>query len=466
MSGMNALLPDHQPAEALSSKIVAEAETTLRDGFPWLRFPSSLEKAFQDNYFVNNLTRIRISLLTGILLYAVFGLLDWHLIPEAKERMWLVRYGAVCPFGTLMLLFTYVPGFKRYLQATILSSLIFGGIGIVAMVAVDPHPERNFYYTGLLLVMMYGFTLVGLRFWYAVAWSLTVLAAYEIVALTIGGTPADAALHNTFCIVAAISIGAVSNYLMEHFVRRDFLQGVLLEAEKSQLQEVSRNLERLTVLDELTGIANRRQFDAFLEKEWQRSLRAGQPISLVLLDIDCFKAYNDTYGHQAGDLCLTSVASRLASLARRPGDLAARYGGEEFALVLSGTDEESARQIAEQARAGVESLGIPHGRSTVAPLVTISAGVATLVPKHVHTRKMFVECADLALYKAKRDGRNRVVSSLRDSHSGDSHSNESDCPITPAPFTTTDHRERDSQSDCPITPVPFARPKGQSLFIE
>lgn len=414
MSGMNALLPGHEPGDTCSAKILAEAEATLSAGFPSLRFPPSLEEAFRENYFVNNLTRIRIALLTGVILYAIFGFLDWRLIPEAKEKMWLIRFGAVCPIGTLLFLYTYSPRFKRFFQPTILLSLLTGGLGIVAMVAADPHPERNFYYTGLLLVMMYGFTLVGLRFWYAISWSIAVLAAYVVVALTIGHSPADSVLHNTFCIVAAINIGAVSNYLMEHYVRRDFLQGLLLDAEKSQLQETTRQLESLSTIDELTGVANRRRFEAFLQQEWLRCQRKEEPISLILLDIDCFKAFNDTYGHQAGDACLRHVASTLADFARRSGDLAARYGGEEFALILAGTGAESALHIAELLREAIEALHIPHERSVAGQFVTISAGVITLVPHSTLARKVLVEAADLALYQAKREGRNRVVASRDD----------------------------------------------------
>jgi len=182
-----------------------------------------------------------------------------------------------------------------------------------------------------------------------------------------------------------------------------------LQHAKQQAEDLAQRLQLLSSLDGLTGIANRRHFDEGLDREWRRALRGRTPISLIMVDIDFFKPYNDTYEHQAGDECLKQVARLLKGYSRRGGDFAARYGGEEFAVVLSGTDGDGAREIAEEIRLRVECLGIPHESSRVKAVVTVSAGVATLTPGEDATPGALVRMADTALYQAKETGRNRVA---------------------------------------------------------
>jgi len=178
-----------------------------------------------------------------------------------------------------------------------------------------------------------------------------------------------------------------------------------------RLDAANRELRRLSAQDSLTGISNRRHFDQTLAQEWRRALRARRPLALILFDIDYFKQYNDVYGHQAGDECLRTVAGNLARHARRPGDWVARFGGEEFGVVLSETDGLGAVHLAEQMRAAIEALAIPHAGSAVGRAVTISAGVASMVPDLASgDLGELVQWADAALYEAKRQGRNRVVS--------------------------------------------------------
>lgn len=181
-----------------------------------------------------------------------------------------------------------------------------------------------------------------------------------------------------------------------------------LEETKELLEDANRSLKAQALSDGLTGIANRRHFEEFLTSEWSRAARETEPISLILLDIDYFKKYNDAYQHQAGDECLRRIATTLREAVYRPGDLVARYGGEEMVVVLTRTDEIGALEVAERLREAVIAEHIPHRDSPVSPVVTISLGVATLRPSLGGTPERLIAEADAALYRAKRAGRNRT----------------------------------------------------------
>lgn len=176
-----------------------------------------------------------------------------------------------------------------------------------------------------------------------------------------------------------------------------------------KLDEANRELTRLSSFDGLTGIANRRTFDAALSREWRRSARVNAPLTLLVIDVDCFKQFNDAYGHQVGDECLKAVARALATHSRRPADVVARYGGEEFAAVLPDTSVEGALIVAEAMREAVAQLAITHRHSTAAPYVTVSVGIATMTPARSdeHGFAGLLKRADQALYRAKSEGRNR-----------------------------------------------------------
>ncbi|HET7791978.1 MAG TPA: diguanylate cyclase [Rhizobacter sp.] len=175
-----------------------------------------------------------------------------------------------------------------------------------------------------------------------------------------------------------------------------------------KLEESNSQLGALSATDGLTGIANRRRFDEVLATEWSHARRSGQPLALVLLDVDLFKSYNDHYGHQAGDDCLRAIARVLSASARRAGDLVARYGGEEFALIAPAADEPSAVAMAQALCHELRSLGHPHGLSPFG-VVTASFGVAVGVPGEGEAEDLLIRRADRALYQAKAGGRNQVV---------------------------------------------------------
>jgi diguanylate cyclase (GGDEF)-like protein/PAS domain S-box-containing protein len=195
--------------------------------------------------------------------------------------------------------------------------------------------------------------------------------------------------------------------------RSHFFQGkeavLTIARDISERKRVEKMLEQFSFMDGLTGISNRRHFDQNLEQEWRRCFREHSPIALIMVDIDHFKLFNDIYGHQAGDDCLKEVARILKESLNRPADMAARYGGEEFGIILPDTDLDGALKVAEILRARVEGLGIPHKNSPVCQWVTISLGVANVVPAADTSPAKLVTASDRALYRAKTEGRNRVA---------------------------------------------------------
>lgn len=182
-----------------------------------------------------------------------------------------------------------------------------------------------------------------------------------------------------------------------------------LQNNNQQMQKNNQQLKQLAFCDSLTQISNRRYFERQLNKEWGRLKRIPSFLSIIFCDIDCFKIYNDTYGHQQGDQCLQKVAQALAKVIKRPADIVARYGGEEFIVILPYTPSQGAITVAEAMRVAVKKLKLPHPNSTVNSVVTISVGVATTIPNSQDSPNMLIEAADLALYQAKEQGRDCIA---------------------------------------------------------
>ena len=196
-------------------------------------------------------------------------------------------------------------------------------------------------------------------------------------------------------------------YPLKGLQERNIHLEALVEERTRELEEVNNKLEFLSNTDGLTGVANRRNFDHILTQEWNRALRSGSPLALVMLDVDNFKHYNDCYGHLAGDDCLRAIAQTLVKSGRRAGEMVARYGGEEFVVLIPGASVHDALEGAQHMQHEVWSLALPH--EEISPgIVTVSLGVASLVPSKQHIAEDLIRQADSALYRAKESGRNRI----------------------------------------------------------
>ena len=200
----------------------------------------------------------------------------------------------------------------------------------------------------------------------------------------------------------------ITIFQMEHEIEKRRLVEKELVKNRKKLIEKNAELRRLSIRDGLTEVYNHRYFHQHFEREWKRIVRDKKPISLIMIDIDFFKLFNDTYGHLAGDTCLKQVAKALNNLVHRPADLFARYGGEEFVAVLPGTDDEGSLMLAEEMRRSVEALKIIHASSSINAHVTISLGAATFFSDIKSSSNELIDLADKVLYKAKQAGRNQV----------------------------------------------------------
>jgi two-component system chemotaxis family response regulator WspR len=229
--------------------------------------------------------------------------------------------------------------------------------------------------------------------------------AVKSAAFSCGANDYLVKLPDTIELIARIRYHSRSYLAMQ---QRDEAYQALRHSQQ-QLMEMNLELRRLTNSDGLTGLANRRYFDSYLAAEWKRAMREQTEISMLMIDVDHFKSYNDAYGHMAGDEVLKKVAQTIAACCDRSTDLSARFGGEEFTVVLPGTSSAGARLVAEKIRRSVEGMHIPHRDASTSEWLTASVGIATLVPDRLDRYTQIIDAADRGLYNAKRHGRNRVM---------------------------------------------------------
>lgn len=363
-------------------------------GFRLLRFVRPLELEYRQYMSEDSFDLKRIALSVGMVLWVAFALLDFSLI-QSPQLWWMLAVRMVVLVMLMVCAFLVLQRRHVHLLVPLSLTCIVGlGVGAAAVVGIAHTVDTTYPYEGLLLVSMAAYFLVGLRLSEAIASSLLVLLAYVFLEL-LAGLPIPRLINNVLFLLFGNLMGAVGCYLLEFKSREHFL--------------VSRLMRVLADHDSLTGLHNRRSFNRQLERLWRQAQRENQSLALLLCDIDHFKAYNDCYGHQAGDNVLQRVGAVLADAARRPLDMSVRLGGEEFAVLLYDITDEQARERAEVLRESLQRLGIRHERSDTAQMVTMSVGVACLLPAEEGEIAQLYERADRALYEAKAFGRNQVV---------------------------------------------------------
>jgi signal transduction histidine kinase len=208
-----------------------------------LSFPGDLEKVFQDSYFKNSLRQVRIAFLVAIFFYSIFGVLDAWLVPEAKHKLWFIRFAILDPYVLAVYLFSFSRHFKKYMQISIALGVVIAGIGITAMILIAPYPASYSYYAGLLLIFIYGYTSARLRFWWATTAGWLIVIAYEVAAIWLSPTPIPIFVNNNFFFLSANILSMFACYSIEYYLRNNFVQARLLEAEKKKVTEINQELE-------------------------------------------------------------------------------------------------------------------------------------------------------------------------------------------------------------------------------
>lgn len=390
-------------------------QDVLARGHWWLRFPEPWEARFQKDCAPARRKLITWCAVIGIIAYWLVAANDVFAVPDMAKELANVRTGLTSLMITCLVTVVAIPErHKRnwhYELATSFNTVVLS-FAIVWIAMTSTHLTATAHTAAVTTVVMYTAIAARQRFWWAL--STAVIAVGSYVAFARGFSPTQALLLesnvNLALLATLCTLGA--NYTLEYLERRLWILGQLSDAHRQALGITRQTLDELSKKDSLTGLYNRRQFDAEMMRAWQTP----QPVSLVLLDVDHFKAYNDTYGHLAGDTCLQDVAKVLSAVARSTGGVAARIGGEEFAVLLSGQTADAARRTAEQICEKVRDAKIEHKTSATAPHVTVSAGVASTISGEGSTPDALYKCADQGLYAAKASGRNQVGILEQDSH--------------------------------------------------
>ncbi|HIQ33495.1 MULTISPECIES: GGDEF domain-containing protein [Acinetobacter] len=383
-----------------------QIDLLISRGLNLVWFPKELEVIYRDQYRneAAHEFRYRAPIILGLYLYLSFG--TYQVLPEDLRLTWVAFYGWVGVIISIAWVIAFVPKLNKWFDHYV----GLGSMGAVAitftLINVLEQGQNNVLFHAAMMyavVIIYGF--VGMRFYTAIiaGWCGGLIGVIASTALS--GSIDWTFLNRTYTFSSFL--GMALAYATDRQHRENYLQNCMLELNRLELMRQAQQLSILSQQDALTGLANRRYLDEVLENEWKRAIRHEVPITIMMIDIDFFKLYNDTLGHIQGDQCLRRIAILLGSIASRSGDLAARYGGEEFLLLFSMTDKEQAIIQVQRLMELVRTIAINHPKSSVSKNVTISVGVATMTPHLNDSLSEFVSQADHALYIAKSNGRNQ-----------------------------------------------------------
>src|ERR1700676_646314 len=433
--------PDRLPTADLPDSPQARQ---LQAGFPWLTFTPELEPEFRRSHLDEHLLYTRVNLSLAVIISIAFSAMESVVLGHELNRIpSMIHLFVIIPTLLIGLAVSFSPQRHRIYPplAVILATIL--GLGVAATQIVAALGGMPILFPCMMLAITFIYFMGGLIFYHALAANLIVIFFYLAAGTTLQ-LPGREFAYDALAMIAANLFGATVVYMHERTSRMRFLEACLLR--------------EMVARDGLTGIQNRRMFDQHIERVWQQAVRDGERVAVLLADIDCFKDYNDRYGHQAGDECLRAVAVSLSQCARRPPDFVARYGGEafrseidcfrdyndryghqagdeclravavslsqcarrpldfvaryggeEFAVVLYEASREYVAEVLTRIQRSIAELNIPHEASRVASRLTVSIGAAFILPSTSRTYEGLIQLADEALYSAKEQGRNRVV---------------------------------------------------------
>jgi diguanylate cyclase (GGDEF)-like protein len=367
----------------------------LRTGIPWLTFEADLEAEFRQTHLDENLIPIRVNLCLAITVSLAFSAVEAMLLGNGLNRIpSMIHIGIIVPLLLGVMAASFSSRRHRIYLPFVMAAATVGGLSVVVIQLLASIGGVTVLFPCLILTIVFVYFMGGLMFYHALSVNVLITVVY-LAAGTALRLPGLEFGYDAISMVAVNIFCASVVYMHEKTSRMRFLEAGLLR--------------EMVTRDGLTGIHNRRMFDQHIHRIWQQGVRDRERVAVLLVDIDCFKDYNDLYGHQAGDECLRAVAITLSQCARRPMDFVARYGGEEFAVVLYEASREYVAEVLTRIQRSFAELTIPHEGSKVASRLTVSIGAAFVLPGAKRTHDGLIQLADEALYSAKEQGRNRVV---------------------------------------------------------
>lgn len=371
----------------------------------WLKFPVHIEAEYLDKHIPRAIRRLHVLTPLMLLLYLILISGIVVAIPEHQFWLWVAIDSWVTVAILGVFLISYFSTFNRWYQwyASCGSAVVIG-VSIALAGAFPLGPSTPLSYAGVIFAVLIIYTCVGLTFPWVVTAGLLGGAIGVSLTYFMGATVNWSLLHRTYTCASILGIGL--SYALENQDRKNFLNTYLLRLTVAKGEALAEQLKALSRQDSLTGLANRRHLDDILESELKRALRQMQPLTVMIIDVDYFKIYNDQLGHLAGDECLRQIAKLFLNMTKRSGELAARYGGEEFVLVYPVMNEELAEQQAIRLLEHMEILALPHPNGR---LVSFSIGIKVCAPDTNLTIEGILHDADAALYSAKANGRRGYV---------------------------------------------------------
>jgi diguanylate cyclase (GGDEF)-like protein len=374
-----------------------EIQTVLA-GLWFLRFPPRLEKAYRAHALTQSIKTYRFNGLYALGVFAIICMAVYRLIPPESVTSTTHAYSCALAVMVGVRIFSLFRGLDQWFNWYVTtSSIVMTTIAVYANNAIPMGAGSTLSYIGLTYILFFIYCFVGLRLQLAMMANLIGGICGVLITYAMGSQMDWHIMPPTFATASFLAMFLA--YGLGRQERINFLQSYLLKLSLEKSEKLSRE-------DALTGLANRRYLNEMLVVEWNRMLRQKQALTIIMIDIDFFKRYNDALGHLAGDKCLHHVARLISEEAKRGGELAARYGGEEFVLLFPDMDLKSAQQQVERLIARINASAIPHPDSPL-NIVTVSAGVSVCVPQPDMTVDQLLRQADDALYRAKANGKNR-----------------------------------------------------------
>ncbi|WP_410488622.1 GGDEF domain-containing protein [Acinetobacter sp. 2019-01-05] len=385
--------------------------TTRGLNFVW--FPKKLETIYRSQY-QNGAAyefRYRAPIILILYLFLSFGI--YQVLPTEQVLSWLSYYSWVGIIVLIAWILSFIKKLNQWFD-------YYVGIGSASAVAItfilinvlENGQDNVLFHAAMMYAIVIIYGAVGMRFYTAIIAGWVGGLIGILVSTYVKGDIDWTFLNRTYTFSSFL--GMTLAYATDRQHRENYLQNCMIELNRIELMQQAQQLSLLSQQDALTGLANRRYLDETLDNEWRRALRHETPLTIMMVDIDFFKSYNDTLGHIKGDQCLKDIATAISSIAARSGDLVARYGGEEFLLLFPMTNAQQAQIQVERLMNAIKKIAIVHPCSAVSPYVTISVGVTTTIPRLNDSIAAFVTRADHALYQAKTNGRNQYQIALNE----------------------------------------------------